>query len=114
MLMKQAIVIRTDLKMGKGKIASQSAHASIAAFLKTSEKGRQKWLEEGMKKVVLKVSSERELKDLCNLAKKEKLPCELIKDRGLTQIEAGSITALGIGPADERKIDKITGKLKLL
>ena len=114
MPMKQVIVIRTDLKMEKGKLSSQTAHASIASFLKAPESSKKSWLNEGMKKVVLKVSSEKELKELCNLAKKEKLPCELISDRGLTQVEPGSITALGIGPADERKIDKITGKLKLL
>ena len=112
--MKQAILIRTDLKMGKGKIASQSAHASIAAFLKTDNKIREEWIDEGMKKVVLKVSSEKELKDFVKLAKKEKIPTAIINDAGLTQIEPGTATALGIGPEKDSKIDKITGKLKLL
>lgn len=110
---KQAIVVRADLKMGKGKIASQSGHASIASFLKSDKRDREKWIKSGMKKVVLKVSSEKELKDLYKLAKKEKLPCELIIDKGLTQIPP-SITALGIGPSEDKKIDKITRKLKLL
>lgn len=112
--MKQAIIVRTDLKMGKGKLCSQSAHASIAAFLKSNEIERKNWLKEGMKKVVLKVSNEKELVELYKIAKKEKLPCELISDAGYTQIEPGTVTALGIGPANYKKIDKITGKLKLL
>ena len=112
--MKQAILIRTDLKMDKGKIASQCSHASVGAYLKAKKYDKDKWKKEGMKKVVLKVSSEKELKDFLKLAKKEKLPCDLIRDAGLTQIEPGTITALGIGPADDKKIDKITGKLKLL
>jgi len=112
--MKQAIIIRKDIKMGKGKLCSQSAHASILAYLKAKETYRKKWLKEGMKKIVLKVSSEKELIELYKLAKKEELPCELIIDKGLTQVKSGTITALGIGPADDRKIDKITGKLKLL
>ena len=112
--MKQAIVIRTDLKMDKGKIASQVSHASVASFLKAKMSVKKEWLATGMKKVVLKVSSESELKKLYNLARKNKLPCELIRDRGLTQIEPGSVTALGIGPDKDSKIDKITGKLKLL
>jgi PTH2 family peptidyl-tRNA hydrolase len=112
--MKQAILIRTDLKMGKGKIASQSAHASIAAFLKSDKETREEWIDEGMKKVVLKVSSEKQLNDFVKLAKKERIPSALINDAGLTQIEPGTVTALGIGPADNNKIDKITGKLKLL
>lgn len=110
--MKQAIVVRTDLKMSKGKIASQVSHASLAAFFES--KKPEEWIKTGMKKIVLKVSSEEELINLYKKAKKEKLPCELISDRGLTQVKAGSITVLGIGPAEDKRIDKITGKLKLL
>ena len=112
--MKQVIVIREDLKMGKGKIAAQASHASLLAFLKAGILKRKKWLKEGMKKVVLKVSSEKEILELYKKAKQKKLPSALIKDAGLTQIPPGTITALGIGPAEEKKIDEITGKLKLL
>jgi peptidyl-tRNA hydrolase, PTH2 family len=112
--MKQAILIRTDLKMGKGKMCSQACHASIAAFVKTDGKIKERWLAEGMKKVILKVSSEKELKDFYREAKKEKIPSEIIADAGLTQLEEGTVTALGIGPDAESKINKITGKLKLL
>ena len=112
--MKQAIIVRTDLKMGKGKIASQCAHASLAAFLKANDIDKNLWIREGMKKIILKVKSEKELLDLHKLATKSKLPNELITDRGYTQVEPGTITTLGIGPADEKKIDRVTGKLKLL
>ena len=112
--MKQAILIRTNLKMGKGKIASQCAHASVGAYLKAKKYNKDRWIKEGMKKVVLKVSNEKELKDLQKIAKKEKLACDLIRDAGLTQIEPGTTTALGIGPAEDNEIDKITRKLKLL
>jgi len=112
--MKQAILIRTDLKMDKGKLCSQSCHASIAAFLKADKNIREEWINEGMKKIVLKVFSEKEIKEYLKLAKKEKLHCALINDAGLTQIEPGTITALGIGPDKDEKIDKITGKLRLL
>ncbi len=112
--MKQVIVIRVDLKMGKGKIATQVSHASLLAFLKVGVLERKKWLKEGMKKVILKVSSEKEILELYKKAKQKKLPSVLIKDAGLTQIPPGTITALGIGPAEEKKIDEITGKLKLL
>ena len=112
--MKQVIILRKDLKMSVGKQVSQACHASIAAFLKTDNKIREEWIDEGMKKVVLKVSSEKELKDFAKLAKKEKISSAIINDAGLTQIEPGTATALGIGPANDSKIDKITGKLKLL
>lgn len=112
--MKQAIIVRTDLEMGKGKIGSQCAHASLSAFLKSGKNNREVWLREGMKKVVLKIDNKDALTDLYKTAKKEKLPAALITDSGLTQIESGTLTCLGIGPANEEKIDKITGKLKLL
>lgn len=113
---KQAIVVRADLQMGKGKIAAQSAHASLAAFEKTQEKNAEwanEWKMQGQQKVVLKVVSKKELLELFEQAKTT-LPCALIKDAGHTQVEPGEITCLGIGPAPENLIDKFTGKLKLL
>lgn len=72
------------------------------------------WKQEGQKKVVLKVSSEEELLLLYNQAKRASLPCSLIQDAGLTQIPPGSKTAVAIGPAFAREIDKLTSHLKLL
>lgn len=115
--MKQAILIRKDLKMGKGKIATQCAHASLDAAFKTLKKKRRKfasWKLGGMKKVVLKVQNLKELKQYLAKAKREKLIISIISDAGLTQIKRGSITAVAIGPDDDLKIDRITGKLKLL
>ena len=111
---KQAIVVRSDLKMGKGKIASQSAHACILALDKADERDANEWRESGMKKICLKVASERELIDVFNEAKRAHLPCALVHDAGHTQIEAGTATAVGIGPAKEERVDAVTGKLKLL
>src|SRR3989338_7960620 len=106
--MKQAIVLNSSLKMGKGKSAAQASHASVQAFLETKESVRNEWLSIGMEKVVLKVSSDRELVELYQKAKRRKLPCALIRDAGHTQVPAGSITAVGIGPAEEKEIDEIT------
>ncbi|VVB68217.1 Peptidyl-tRNA hydrolase [Candidatus Norongarragalina meridionalis] len=114
MTLKQVIVLRTDLKMGKGKLVAQGSHASIDAFMKTPDSARRAWEASGMEKVALKVSSEKELVTIFEKAKRARLPSSLIRDAGHTQIEAGTITACAIGPADEKDIDEITGKLKLL
>lgn len=112
--MKQAIVMRTDLKMGKGKIAAQACHASLNSFKKADKNDIRKWELEGQKKVVLKVSSERELLELFSLVKETGLPCSLITDAGHTQIEPSTRTCLGIGPGSDEEIDRLTGDLKLL
>lgn len=46
-------------------------------------------------------------------AREAGLIAALIRDAGRTQIAAGSITVLGIGPGPCKEIDRITGGLKL-
>lgn len=114
LLMKQAIIIRSDLKMSRGKIAAQAAHASLEAYKKANPECVEKWDDEGQKKVVLKVSGENALVGIFMSAKKSKIPAALIRDAGRTQLEPGTATCVGIGPSRDEEIDKIAGKLKLL
>ena len=111
---KQVIVVRTDLKLGKGKLAAQVAHASMGSFLRTPEKDQKKWLEGTQKKIVLKVKDEETLLHIYEKTKRMGIPSTLVQDAGLTQIPPGTKTAVGIGPAEEEQIDKITGELPLL
>ncbi|MCK4327193.1 MAG: peptidyl-tRNA hydrolase Pth2 [Candidatus Diapherotrites archaeon] len=115
-MFKQAIVLRTDLEMGKGKLVAQGAHASIEAYLRTAKKKPEwatLWLAEGMKKIVLRVGSKEELTELFEEVK-NLIPSTLITDAGHTQIPPGTLTALGVGPAPEIEIDKFFSKYKLL
>ena len=115
--MKQVIVLRSDLKMGKGKACAQASHAAVSA----SEKARQmrplwfsQWYRAGQMKVVVKVTSPEEMFSLKDKAEKAGLPIALINDAGRTQLEPGTMTALGIGPAPEDLLKPITDDLKLL
>jgi PTH2 family peptidyl-tRNA hydrolase len=113
---QQYIVVRNDLKLGKGKLAAQVAHASLQSFLeaeKINKEITQKWLNSGAKKIVVKVENEEELKRLFAAFKFKNIPCALIEDAGLTQIPKGTITALGIGPWYKKDLD-ILKSLKLL
>ena len=54
---KQVIVVRSDLKMGKGKIAAQVAHAALDAAEASRNKHAgwyESWREQGQAKVVVK------------------------------------------------------------
>jgi peptidyl-tRNA hydrolase, PTH2 family len=114
MPLKQVILVRQDLKLPKGKLAVQVAHASAEALLRSDLEVVKKWRLIGMKKVALKVSDERELIKYQNLAKDHGLVAALITDAGKTVVEPGTITCLGIGPDNEEKIDKVTGLLKMI
>ncbi len=111
---KQIIIVRRDLKIGQGKLIVQCIHASIGSMKLVNKQIIKNWEFEGNKKVVLKVNSLQEMKQIESRIKKVGIPYFLVKDAGLTQLKAGTVTALGIGPVKERDVDKITGKLKLL
>jgi len=113
---KQVIVLRSDLNMSCGKAAAQACHASLMASeeaRKTRPSWWRTWMKEGQRKIVLKVNSEDELLEKEREAKEASIPSALISDMGLTELPPGTVTALGIGPAPERVIDKITGSLPL-
>ena len=111
---KQVILVREDLKLPKGKLAVQSSHASVDAMLKSDKSLVEMWRKEGAKKVVLKVKDEKELLKYKQLAEDYDLKTALITDAGRTVLEPGTITCLGIGPDAEEKIDKVSGKLKMM
>jgi len=110
---KQVILVRKDVKMSRAKTAVQCAHASVEAVLKSNQINIEQWIKFS-KKVVLEVKDEKELIKFKKLADNNKLVNALIKDAGLTEVEPGTITCLAIGPDDEKKIDKVKGKLKML
>ncbi len=114
---KQVIVVRTDIKMSKGKMAAQAGHAAVSAS-EYARKNRPEWwnpwIMEGQCKIAVKVKSEQEILELERKARNAKLPAALIVDRGLTELPPETTTCLGIGPAPADKVDAITGKLSLL
>ena len=114
---KMVIITRNDLKLSGGKLAAQVAHAAVeCALLAKKNKSRwfNKWMKEGAKKAVLKTNNLDDFYSLKKIAESLNISCSLISDAGHTEISAGTITVLGIGPGPNNLIDKITGQLPLL
>ncbi len=114
---KLVIAVRRDLEMGKGKIAVQVGHATVTVAEETRRRRPdwwKAWFNEGQCKVAVKVNSESDLIDLQRRAEDLGLASAIIHDSGLTQVDPGTPTCVGIGPAPAELVDKITGTLPLL
>ncbi|XP_043482058.1 peptidyl-tRNA hydrolase 2, mitochondrial-like [Leptopilina heterotoma] len=116
---KMVIVVRTDIPMGTGKIAAQCAHAAVQCCqevisIKAHKQAFNSWLLLGQPKIVVQIPSEKLLLNLADEAAKAGLPFAVIRDAGRTQLEPGTISVLGIGPAPKESVNKITSSLKLL
>jgi PTH2 family peptidyl-tRNA hydrolase len=112
--LKQVLVIRTDLQLSAGKAAAQAAHASLWAANRTEEQVRDRWEQDDLAtKIVLGIEGEDELRDLASRARDAELPTSVVNDAGRTEVESGTTTALGIGPASEGEVDGLTGDLPL-
>ncbi|CAH0389027.1 unnamed protein product [Bemisia tabaci] len=115
--LKMVIVMRTDLPMTNGKIASQAAHAAVSCYKAASDSNPsllKAWELLGQPKIVVRTNSDKELVTLSEKAKRMGVINVLIRDAGRTQIPGGSVTCLGIGPDKASVIDSISGHLRLL
>ena len=112
--MKQVIVVDELLRLPRGKLAAQVAHASVAAILHAPMDAWRDWLTAGMPKVVLRAEGESALLDLESRARSAGLPAALIRDAGRTVLAEGTATCIGIGPAPTDAIDALTGELRLV
>ncbi|XP_021283387.1 peptidyl-tRNA hydrolase 2, mitochondrial isoform X1 [Herrania umbratica] len=113
---KMVLVVRNDLKMGKGKIAAQCSHATLGLYKKLlhrAPKALDRWEMCAQPKVVVKIESEEDMLVLQERAKSLSLPTHITIDAGRTQIAPNSRTVMAIlGPIE--MVDDVTGGLKLL
>lgn len=134
---KQAIVIRRDLGMRRGKEIAQGSHASMAFLVRRLNaagslggpapavagespldslftSAELLWMRGGMAKICLQVASEADLVSLHDRARASGLTAELIRDSGKTEFGGvPTLTCLAIGPDEADKVDAVTGGLKL-
>ncbi|NHJ47243.1 MAG: hypothetical protein FK733_05590 [Asgard group archaeon] len=97
------VVLRKDIKMGKGKFSTQSAHAIVSLL---PQRGI-KWDFEKYPIEIWTVKSEENLLGIHRKANKEDINCSIIQDAGKTQLEPGTRTAIGLGPINEAIFDRL-------
>lgn len=116
---KQVIVVPKDIRLSAGKLAAQVAHASVINVMKMSGSRNRNyetlidWAATGMTKVVLEVPTTIDLIKVLHNAQGMDLVTCVVRDAGRTEVEPGTVTCIGIGPAREEDINKITGELRL-
>ncbi|EGV65904.1 hypothetical protein CANTEDRAFT_102052 [Yamadazyma tenuis ATCC 10573] len=119
---RMTLVVRQDLKMGKGKGAAQCSHATLALYKKMSNPQSPAYNPEmltrweygnGQAKITLQVPDQEGMDTLFAQAISLGVNCYIVHDAGRTQVESGSATVLGLGPAPKVVLDQITGDLKL-
>jgi len=77
---KQVIVVRKDLRMGIGKIASQVGHAAVLGVERSRKYNKlwlRNWFNEGQPKIVVKVNSFEELLQVQSDAEDSNGNCDL-------------------------------------
>ena len=99
-----------NLSISPGKIAAQCGHATLACYkklLRAAQKDPKspeaqllnRWERLGQAKIAVQVKSQEEIMTLMATARSLGVTAEVVADAGRTQIEAGSLTVLGVGPA---------------
>ncbi|KAF5759768.1 putative aminoacyl-tRNA hydrolase [Helianthus annuus] len=114
---KMVLVVRQDLKMGQGKVASQCAHAATGLYAKLMQSDQsllRRWERCGQAKIVVTCKNQQEMNKLLEAAEGIGLPTYVVADAGRTQVSAGSKTVLAIGPGYKSIVDSVTGKQRLL
>ena len=112
-----ALIVRADLSLSAGKTAVQCAHAAVQCALQAHRhhaRLMERWRKSGARKICLVADDLSSLHRLASEAQQANLSYHLVQDAGHTEVPAGTITVLGIGPGPRRSLDLITEDLSTL
>lgn len=126
-VVKQVIVVRTDINMRKGKLASQVAHAAMKFLFDNNESDRDDtvtvklspdeatWVNKSFTKIVVGIDSKDALEALILKAELMGIECHPIIDEGRTEFHGvPTLTCAAFGPLKSSELDPLTGSLKTL
>jgi len=107
-------LVRSDLRMSKGKVGAQVGHAVQDLIHRCPRPIMDQYRRENSPKICLRVADLEDLEEVASQCRDEHFAHHLVIDMGLTQVAPNTPTVLGIGPVSREKIRPIVGNFKLL
>jgi PTH2 family peptidyl-tRNA hydrolase len=121
------IIINNEVKMSKGKVASQACHSAchvtrILERQRNKEPGYNRWLKDGEPKIVLKATE----KDMLNIINQYEVDnrvkrtssgsiwCVHTRDFGRTEVAPDTLTSIAFKPVVKVSAPREITKLRLL
>ncbi len=114
---KVVLVVRGELRLTAGKAAVQVAHGAVMLYQLAERRhgaALEAWLRGGQKKIAVVAPPLADLEELQRQARARGIPTVFVEDAGLTEVPPGTRTVLGLGPAPEAEVDRVSGSLPLL
>lgn len=108
------LIVRNDLKMGKGKIAAQCGHAIQYTLRHCDDTLYKQYEQSGSPKICLKVETYEDFHSLRLKLYVANIRAFTVVDAGHTQVEANTETCFAIGPVSKEKVKEFIKDLKLL
>ena len=108
------VAVRTDLGMGRGKIAALVGRASVVALERvrtTHPAWVEAWLGPGQARVVVRAADPEDMRGLKARADSLGIPWSAVADAGRARPGRSGAACIVFGPAPAPAIDMITGNL---
>ncbi|XP_015380216.1 PREDICTED: peptidyl-tRNA hydrolase 2, mitochondrial-like isoform X1 [Diuraphis noxia] len=113
---KMALLVRHDLKMGKGKVAAQCSHAIVHCYeesLRLKPREINSWESNNKPVDIFKIADEKTMLEFQQLAIEKGFTTYVVVDAGRTQVAPRSKTVMAIGPVEREEIDLFTQNLEV-
>ncbi|KAL5243065.1 hypothetical protein ACI65C_010475 [Semiaphis heraclei] len=112
---KIALLVRHDLKMGKGKVAAQCSHAIVHCYeegLRLKPREINSWESNNKPVDIFKIADEKTMLEFQQLAIAKGFTTYVVVDAGRTQVAPRSKTVMAIGPVESEEINLFTQSLE--
>jgi PTH2 family peptidyl-tRNA hydrolase len=115
--LKMWLAVRTDIRMSRGKLATQAGHAYswlTVTALKDAAAAMASYLAASTPKISVKAKNEQALRRIETECKAAGIPCYLVVDAGRTEFGGPTPTVIAFGPAHRSSLPKFLQGLQLL